>query len=206
VSDLPGPVEPVAASSVAEAERAVLAGGLVVLPTDTVYGIGCLPFDAGAVGRLFESKKRPRRLELPVLVSSTEAAERISAPDDRARLLMDRFWPGALTLVMSRSAESREWPLGGDETTIGVRMPAAAAALQLLRATGPLAVTSANRSGAPTPGSCDEIRSIFGSAVAAYLCDDGIVTGRASCVVDLTVPEPRILREGELAEHVLSLL
>jgi L-threonylcarbamoyladenylate synthase len=193
-------------TTVAETERAVRAGGLVVVPTDTVYGIGCLPFDTGAVDRLFEAKARPRRLELPVLVDSVEAAGGISVVDDRARLLMDRFWPGALTLVLPRSAESRAWPLGGDETSIGVRMPSAAVVLELLRVTGPLAVTSANRSGAPTPGSCDEVRSIFGAAVASYLCDDGVVTGRASCVVDLTTPEPRILREGALAERVLSLL
>jgi L-threonylcarbamoyladenylate synthase len=206
VSELSEPGRSRAASTVADAARVVLAGGLVVVPTDTVYGIGCLSFDPGAVGRLFEAKQRPRRLELPVLVASTEVAGRICVLDDRARLLMDRFWPGALTLVLSRSSESRAWRLGGDEATIGVRMPAAAAALELLRATGPLAVTSANRSGAPTPGSCDEIRSIFGAAVTAYLCDDGVVTGRASCVIDLTASEPRVLRDGELAERVLSLL
>jgi L-threonylcarbamoyladenylate synthase len=206
VSEIPGPDRSPADSTVSETERAVLAGGLVVVPTDTVYGIGCLPFDKVAIDRLFEVKARPRRLELPVLVDSAKVAGGISVVDDRSRLLMDRFWPGALTLVLPRSAESRAWPLGGDETSIGVRMPSAAATLRLLSVTGPLAVTSANRSGAPTPGSCDEVRSIFGTAVASYLCDDGVVTGRASCVVDLTAPEPRILREGALAELVLSLL
>ncbi|MDP9295837.1 MAG: L-threonylcarbamoyladenylate synthase [Actinomycetota bacterium] len=206
MSELSGPDRSSGASTVADAARAALAGGLIVVPTDTVYGIGCLPFDAGAVERLFEAKQRPRRLELPVLVPSAEAAVRISVADDRARLLMERFWPGALTLVLSRSTDSRAWPLGGDEATIGVRMPAAAGALELLSATGPLAVTSANRSGVPTPASCDEIRSTFGTAVAAYLCDNSVVTGRASCVVDLTAPEPRVLREGALAERVLSFL
>jgi L-threonylcarbamoyladenylate synthase len=193
-------------STVAEAAGEVLAGGLVVLPTDTVYGIGCLPFDSGAVDRLFTAKERPRELELPILVPSREAAEQIAALEDRARLLVDSFWPGALTLVLPRTEASRSWALGGNAATVGVRMPDAEVALELLRATGPLAVTSANRSGDPTPATCEEIRSAFGTSVAGYLCADDAVVGRPSCVVDLTGPEPRILREGDLATEVLAAL
>jgi L-threonylcarbamoyladenylate synthase len=191
-------------SSVDDAGGAISAGGLVVLPTDTVYGIGCAPSNPGAIERLFEAKRRPRSLVLPVLVDGIAAAERLAHVDDRARRLAQRFWPGALTLVLPRSEVSASWPLGQEQETIGIRAPAAETALALLRATGPLAVTSANLSGAPTPATCDGVRAVFGSAVSAYLCDDGQIAGRASTVVD--VASRRILREGDLSVAVSELL
>jgi L-threonylcarbamoyladenylate synthase len=191
-------------SSVRDAVEAVRSGGLVVLPTDTVYGIGCAPSKPEAIDRLFEAKRRPRSLVLPVLVDDVAAAERLSLMDVRARRLAERFWPGALTLVLPRSQESASWPLGEQRDTIGLRVPAAGIALELLRASGPMAVTSANLSGSSTPTSCEEVRAVFGPVVAVYLCDDDQIGGRASTVVDAA--GARILRDGDLTEEISGLL
>jgi L-threonylcarbamoyladenylate synthase len=181
------------------AVAAALAGRLIVLPTDTVYGIGTRPDDRRATARLFEAKGRPRELELPVLAASIRDAEAIARLDDRAKALAARYWPGALTIVLRRSASSAGWDLGGDAGTIGVRVPDHALALGVLSRTGPLAVTSANRSGDPTPGSCPEVETVFGDAVDVYVCDTGRPPGVASTVVDLTGEVPRVLRQGGVA-------
>ena len=183
-----------------EAALAALGGELVVLPTDTVYGIGTRPDDPAATSRLFDAKGRPRDLELPVLVPDAAAAREISEPDPRAEALATRFWAGPLTLVLPRADASRGWDLGGDPATIGVRMPHHALALAVLAITGPLAVTSANRSGEPTPPSCDGVFDLFGETVAVYLCDPAPLRGAASTVVDLAHGAPRILRSGSLSE------
>jgi tRNA threonylcarbamoyl adenosine modification protein (Sua5/YciO/YrdC/YwlC family) len=184
--------------------EAVRAGGLIVLPTDTVYGIGCAPSDPEAIDRLFEAKRRPRSLVLPVLVADVAAAERLALMDDRARRLAERFWPGALTLVLPRTEQSASWPLGEERETVGLRVPSSETALELLLSVGPLAVTSANHSGEPTPLTCEEVRAVFATAVEVYLCADEQVAGRASTVVD--VAGGRVLREGDLAEDVAELL
>jgi L-threonylcarbamoyladenylate synthase len=187
----------------ADAAEAALAGRLVVLPTDTVYGIGTRPDDPAATARLFEAKGRPRELALPVLVASREQAEEIAVFDERARRLAGRFWPGALSLVLPRTEHSRSWALGEETSTIAVRMPHHPLALALLARTGPLAVTSANRSGEPTPSTCEELQRVFGDAVAVYLCEPEPLVGAPSTVVDLTRPELRVLREGALREAEL---
>lgn len=183
-----------------EAARAALRGELIVLPTDTVYGIGTRPDRAEATARLFEAKGRPRDLELPVLVPTPGAARDIAEFDARAEALATRFWAGPLTLVLVRSQTSRRWELGGDAETIGVRMPHHPLALAVLARTGPLAVTSANRSGGPTPADCDGVAEAFGETVAVYLCDEAPVGGVASTVVDLAHGAATILRRGAVAE------
>ena len=180
-----------------EAVAAALAGQLIVLPTDTVYGLGTRPDDAEATARLFAAKARIRELELPVLAGSIEAAEAIAVFDDRARALARSHWPGALTIVLPRSDASGAWDLGGNAETIGVRVPDHPIAVAVLARTGPLAVTSANRSGEPTPGTCDELFDIFGDGVAVYLCQADPPPGVASTVVDLT-GAPTILRQGSV--------
>ena len=189
---------------IALAARSALAGMLVVLPTDTVYGIGTRPDDTAATARLFEAKGRPRELELPVLVPSTEAARRVAVFDDRAEALALRFWAGPLTIVLPRRAGSVGWDLGGDTTTVGVRMPHDPLALAVLGRTGPLAVTSANRSGAPTPATCDELQATFGDAVEVYLCAPEPLEGAASTVIDLAHGEPRVLRVGSVSELAIA--
>jgi L-threonylcarbamoyladenylate synthase len=178
-----------------DAVAAAAAGRLIVMPTDTVYGIGTCPDDPRATGRLFAAKGRPRELELPVLVATREEAERIARFDGRASELAGEHWPGALTLVLPRTDASRPWDLGGNPGTIGVRVPHHPVALAILARTGPLAVTSANRSGRPTPGSCEELSAIFADAVDVYLCQPDPPPGVASTVVDLT-GDPRVLRAG----------
>lgn len=188
---------------VGDAARAALAGALVVLPTDTVYGIGTRPDDPRATARLFEAKGRPRDLELPVLVASRAEAEATARFDDRARALAGRFWPGPVSLVLARAERSRGWDLGEDRTTIAVRMPHHPLALAVLARTGPLAVTSANRTGEPTPDTADGLRSVFGDAVEVYLCEQAPLSGAPSTVVDLTGPDLRIVRAGAVAEDEL---
>lgn len=187
------------------AARAVKAGELVVIPTDTVYGIGARPDRKAVTARLFSAKARPRDLTLPVLAAGVEDAGRVGVLDDRARALGDRFWPGGLTLVLPRTELSRRWDLGDEKGTVGVRVPDHPLPLDLLRITGPLAVTSANMSGGPTPSDCPGVRALFGQAVAVYLCS-GPVGAVASTVVDLSGPEPRILREGAIPMEQLRAL
>jgi L-threonylcarbamoyladenylate synthase len=186
-------------SSIEDAARVALDGKLVVVPTDTVYGIGTRPDDPEATARLFEAKRRPEHLELPVLVPSRESAEALGVVDPRVRALIDALWPGALTVVITRTEASESWPLGGDPRTVGLRMPDHPVTLALLQRTGPLAVTSANISGRPTPAGCEELRSLFGTSVEVYLCDEGPLPGTASTVVDVSGKEVRILREGAVA-------
>ncbi|HLE42885.1 MAG TPA: L-threonylcarbamoyladenylate synthase [Methylomirabilota bacterium] len=183
-----------------DAAAAALAGKLIVMPTDTVYGIGTRPDDPAATARLFEAKGRPRELELPVLVPSAGAARDVAAFDERAEVLVGRLWPGPLTIVLPRTDATRPWDLGGDPATVGVRMPHHPLALAVLARAGPLAVSSANRSGGPTPAECDGLARTFGDIVAVFLCQDAPLAGRPSTVVDLSHGEPRILRAGALAE------
>jgi L-threonylcarbamoyladenylate synthase len=194
-------------TDVVAAVEAALSGKLIVIPTDTVYGIGTRPDLAEATALVFEAKRRPQELELPVLVPSPEAASSTARVDRRARRLMGAFWPGPLTLILSRNRASAEWSLGGDPQTIGVRMPDHPLALAVLEQTGPLAVTSANLSGRSTPATCEEVARVFGMDVAVYICEERPLAGQPSTVVDLTSEEPRILREGALgAQEVLGMV
>jgi len=186
------------------AARAALEGSLVVLPTDTVYGIGTRPDDPAATARLFEAKGRPRELELPVLVPSKEAARRIASFDERAEALALRFWAGPLTIVLPRADSARAWDLGGDPNTIGVRMPHDLLTLAVLARTGPLAVSSANRSGDPTPSTCDAVEATFGGAVDVYLCAPEALSGSASTVVELASGTWRVLRAGAVPDEELA--
>lgn len=188
---------------ISDAVAAALGGGLVVLPTDTVYGIGTRPDDPAATSRLFEAKGRPRGLALPVLVASRAAAEEVAVFDDRARALAGRFWPGPLSLVLPRAERSRAWDLGEDASTVAVRMPHHPLALAVLASTGPLAVTSANRSSELTPATCEGLRAVFGDAVDVYLCQEAPIEGSASTVVALDGSELRVLRLGAVGEDEL---
>ena len=122
---------------VADAIAAARRGDLIVFPTDTVYGIAARPDDAAATDRLFEAKQRPRDLTLPVLVSNAGQAREIARFDDRAARLAQGLWPGALTLVLPRTAASEGWDLGGDRDSIGVRVPDHPLALAVLAGASP---------------------------------------------------------------------
>lgn len=171
-------------------------GGVIVLPTDTVYGLACLPTIAGAVDAIFRLKGRRDDKPLPVLGDGVHALGSVAEFDDRARALAERFWPGPLTLVLPRAA-GFDLNLGGDDlATVAVRVPENEKALGVLSESGPLAVTSANRSGEPPATGVAEAREIFGTEVAAYI-DGGPCIGLPSTVVSLVGPV-RVLRDGVL--------
>lgn len=188
-------------SALDDAISAARNGQLIVMPTDTVYGIGTAPIDPLATARLFEAKGRPLNLELPVLVGSRADAQKVAAFDERARVLAEVFWPGALTLVLPRAEVSRGWDLGGDAATVAIRVPHHPLALAVVTATGPMAVTSANPSGVPPLRTCEELVGVFGDSVAVYLCEDEPLAGRASTIVDIAHGELMVLREGEVTEE-----
>ena len=189
-----------------DASRAARDGRLVVFPTDTVYGLATRPDDAGAVERVFAAKGRARDLTLPVLVPVLATAREIARFDERADTIAAAFWPGPLTLVLPRTARSRSWGLGGDPRTVGVRMPSHPLARAVLAASGPLATTSANRSGEAPATTCDELRAVFGDLVEVYLCEETPLAGVASTVIDLTQGGLRVLRAGDLAPEAIARL
>lgn len=187
-----------------EAVHALGRGGLVVLPTDTVYGIGADAFSPTAVAALLAAKGRGRQMPPPVLVPEVRTVDGLCDDvPEAARRLMEAFWPGALT-VICRAQPSLAWDLGETRGTVAVRMPDHPAALALLRRTGPLAVSSANRTGAPAALTAAEARDQLGDAVDVYL-DGGVAPGGVpSTIVDATSPRLRVVRWGALGLDELS--
>jgi L-threonylcarbamoyladenylate synthase len=192
------------ADPVREAAAAARRGELIVMPTDTVYGLGTSPYRPHATERVFAAKRRPRDLELPVLVASMAEAERVSVLDERAAALARSCWPGGLTLVLPRGREALEWDLGGDRETVGIRIPSHPLALAVLRASGPLAMSSANISGRPPARTCEELRESFDVLVAMYLCEDEPLVGEASTVLDLAHGSARLVREGAVPADAIA--
>lgn len=187
------------AGPLTDAADAARRGALIVFPTDTVYGIATRPDDAVATARLFAAKRRDRDLALPVLASTPDELAAVAVFDGRAERLASALWPGPLTIVLPRSPTSGRWDLGGDGDTVGVRVPAHRMARGLLGLSGPLAVSSANRSGASPARTCAELIDAFGAEVDLYLCSDEPLEGAASTVVDLAHGASRLLRAGEVA-------
>lgn len=180
----------------AAAARAVRAGRLVVLPTDTVYGLGCDAFSGTAVRALLAAKKRGPDMPVPVLVGSWSTIDGlVLGVPKAARELIEAFWPGGLSLVLPH-APSLAWDLGSTKGTVMLRMPLHPVALELLRDVGPMAVSSANISGSPPPSTMSGAVRQLGDSVAVYL--DGGDSGEpvASTIVDLTGDNPLVLREG----------
>lgn len=180
------------------AVAAVQAGQLVVLPTDTVYGVGADAFEPAAVRRLLGAKGRGRNMPPPVLVSARSTLDALTAGRTEETLtLAEAFWPGPLTLVC-RQQPSLRWDLGDTRGTVAVRMPDHALALDLLARTGPLAVSSANLSGSAPATTVDAAVSMLGVSVAVYL-DGGPAPGPTpSTIVDVTGNPPRVLRPGAI--------
>jgi L-threonylcarbamoyladenylate synthase len=190
-------------AGITAAVAAVQAGGLVVLPTDTVYGIGADAFQPAAVSALLASKGRGRNMPPPVLVGSVRAAAALAeALGAFGQDLIDEFWPGPLTLVF-RASPTLQWDLGDTLGTVAVRMPLHPVALELLRQTGPMAVSSANRHGSPPATTAAEAESQLGSAVGVYLDGGPCADNVPSTILDLTGTVPRMLRTGALSADQL---
>ena len=183
----------------AEAEAALRRGELVVMPTDTVYGIAAEAFDPVAVELLLKAKGRGRDMPPPVLVGTVRAAMALVMDlADVGKDLIDEFWPGGLTIVC-RSSPTLVWDLGETKGTVAVRMPLHPVALDLLKRTGPLAVSSANASGRPAATTVDEAMDQLGDAVAVYLDGGPCADDVPSTIVDLTGSVPRLLRQGVIS-------
>jgi tRNA threonylcarbamoyl adenosine modification protein (Sua5/YciO/YrdC/YwlC family) len=180
------------------AASAARRGDLVVLPTDTVYGLGCDAFNPHGVAALLEAKGRGRDMPVPVLVGSPETVEGLAyGLSKAARDLVEAFWPGALTVVV-RHQPSLAWDLGDANGTVALRMPLHPVAIELLRIVGPMAVSSANRSGSAPATNYAEAEAHLGESVAVYL--DAGTSGEAvpSTIVDASGPVPRLLRLGAI--------
>ena len=190
-----------------EAASAVRRGELVVLPTDTVYGIGADAFSSEGVADLLDAKGRGRNMPTPVLIGSPNTLHGLVTDfSEQAWELVDAFWPGALTLV-AKHQPSLQWDLGDTRGTVAVRMPLHPVAIELLTEVGPMAVSSANVSGQPPASDAAMAEGQLGDSVEVYL--DGGPSGEpvASTIVDFTADEPRILRQGAItAEQVSDVL
>lgn len=183
-----------------EALSAILDGEIVGLPTDTVYGVGVDPFNIDAVERLFELKGRPSHKPIGVLVATVDQAAEIGEIPEPAAALAERHWPGALTLIVTPKVILSDWVGDRQRRTVGIRVPDHPVARELLKLSGPLAVTSANVSGGEETLSDREARDVFGDRVAVYL-EGEAPGGEASTVVDATTPELTVLRQGPVEIH-----
>jgi tRNA threonylcarbamoyl adenosine modification protein (Sua5/YciO/YrdC/YwlC family) len=183
--------------------EAVRTGELVVLPTDTVYGVGADAFTSYAVTALLNAKGTDRRVPPPVLVGSRHTLDGlVYTLPPAARDLVEAFWPGALTLVVEH-APSLQWEIGETGGTVAVRMPLHPVALEVLRETGPMAVSAGNKVGRPAPQTAEEAREQLGYAVRVYLEAGPGPDSLPSTIVDVTGDEPRVLRAGAIAVDAL---
>ncbi|TPW70675.1 L-threonylcarbamoyladenylate synthase [Schumannella sp. 10F1B-5-1] len=195
------------------ARQAIGRGELVVLPTDTVYGVGADAFSPAAVQRLLDAKGRDRTAPPPVLVPGKQTLEALAETvPDLVHDLVDEFWPGGLTIVL-RARPTLDWDLGETRGTVALRQPSDTLALELLAETGPLAVSSANLTGEPAAMTAQSALDMLGDSVAVYL-DGGpagegyadAVASTGSTIVDATLLEHpegklRILRHGVIPDE-----
>lgn len=182
-----------------EAMNTVQRGGLIVLPTDTVYGIGSDAFSPTAVAMLLAAKGRGRQMPPPVLLGSLSTLDALAAdvPAD-ARALAEKFWPGALTIIF-HAQPSLAWDLGETHGTVALRMPDHPATLALLGRTGPLAVSSANSTGNPAATTVEDAQQQLGESVALYLDGGTSPGGVASTIIEATGENLRVVREGAIS-------
>jgi L-threonylcarbamoyladenylate synthase len=194
-----------ASVSIGEAADRLRAGGLAAFPTDTVYGVGALASNAEAVEGLFRAKRRRADKAIPILLASADQLDQVAGDiPEAARRLAGEFWPGPLTLVLRRGEQFRSAALAGGES-VAVRVPDHPMVRELIERVGePLAGTSANLSGEPSPVTAEEVRQHLGEAVDVIV-DGGRCPGEVpSTVVDVTVDPPRVLREGPISRDDLE--
>lgn len=182
----------------------VRSGRLVVLPTDTLYGLGCDAFDNQAVASLLQTKHRGPDMPVPVLVGSWDTIQGlVHTYSEQARTLVEAFWPGGLSIVVPQ-APSLTWNLGDTRGTVMLRMPLHPVAIELLRETGPMAVSSANISGNTPPTTAIAAKQQLGNAVSVYLDGGECPVGKPSSIVDLSGAAPKILREGAISAEEIG--
>jgi L-threonylcarbamoyladenylate synthase len=188
-----------------EAVSVLHSGGVLALPTDTVYGVGASLFDERAVARLFALKQRPVNVALPVLIGSLDQLELLAITiEGRIRRLVDELWPGALTLILNADQQLAQ-RVGSNTSTIGVRYPDDEALRALLRESGPLAVTSANRHGYPPCVSADDVAKEFASSNELdVIVDGGVRNSPVSTVVDVSSDNWIVLREGAVSSERIA--
>lgn len=191
-------------AAIESARQAISRGEPVVLPTDTVYGIGVDAFSPQAVAVLLAAKGRNRAMPPPVLIARAEVLDALATDiPENARALAETFWPGGLTLIL-RAQPSLAWDLGETRGTVALRMPADETALELLGTVGPMAVSSANRTGMPAATSVTEAQEMLAEAVAVYLDDGERSAQQASTIVDCTRDQPVVVRDGAIPLHELQ--
>ena len=175
---------------------AIRSGELIVFPTDTVYGLAADAFSAQAVQRLLDAKGRSRAMPPPVMIYDASVLDALTVEVPRwAREMVGELWPGALTLIC-RAQPSLTWDLGETKGTVAVRVPQHEQLRELLKATGPLAVSSANSTGQAAAKSAEEAQAMLGESVAVYLEGEESGTGVASTILDITSAEPKVVRLG----------
>jgi L-threonylcarbamoyladenylate synthase len=185
-----------------QALRLLRTGGLVAFPTDTVYGLAADPWNEDAVRRLYQVKQRPRELPIPLLLSDAADLDQVATLPERCRELPCRFWPGGLTLVLSKRASVSQWVT--DRPTVAVRVPDLPLARDIIRqAGGVLAVTSANISGAPSSITARDVEEQLGGHIALIVDGGPCRAGVPSTILDCSVSPPVILRHGVIGEQEL---
>ncbi len=200
VGDRPGPGRD---RGISAAAAAIKRGDLVVLPTESVYGLAADPFSPRAMRALREAKGRGDDLPVGVLIGSLRTVEGLaSGVTADGRALIEAFWPGPLTLVM-REQPTLAWDIAGGSGQISLRMPLHPVTLAVLASTGPLAVTSAQRAGSVPPRTCAEAEEQLGNDVALYLDAGPTLDEAPSSIVDLTADPPVLLREGGYSADAL---
>lgn len=181
------------------AKAALMRGECVVMPTDTVYGVAANPFVPKGITSLLAAKRRDRDMPIPVFVPNLDSALALSYQvSDQAKLVMEKFWPGAITLI-TKAHPTLKWDLGNAYGTIALRIPLQRTALELLTETGPLGVTSANLTGEPAATDIESAQRKFGNSVSVYL-DTGATSGEvASTIIDASQAQLRVVRVGVIS-------
>jgi L-threonylcarbamoyladenylate synthase len=186
-------------ASVQRAVDVLEAGGVIAFPTDTVYGVGASPWDVDAVGRLYEVKKRPLDRPIPLLLSDAERVSDVAILPDRCKPLLDRFWPGGLTLVLPKKDVVPD--IVSARPTVAVRVPDLDWVRDLIReAGGVLAVTSANISDQPSPVTASEVDEQLGGYIDVIIDGGPCPGGVPSTILDCSVSPPQVLRRGAIDE------
>jgi L-threonylcarbamoyladenylate synthase len=189
---------PILSNDIIEAAQNIKQGKIVLFPTETVYGVGCNPFNSKAIEKIYQTKGRSFDKPLQILIGSLEQVE-LFAKDisETAKKLMQNHWPGPLTLVFNKKENVLDTLTAGLQS-VGLRFPDHPTILELIKHTGPIAATSANISGQPAPKTLEEAKAQIGDKVDFILQGDETRLGQASTVINVTQDPPKVLREGPI--------